>query len=477
MDVDVCGLTALELLDAYVQRIVSPVEVVDAVFERIDALNPSINAFLTLARDAAKDDAHRAEDALAANEGSNRPLLGIPVSIKDLTPTLGLRTTFGSLLSKDWVPDADSIVGERLRAAGAIILGKTNTSEFGWKGEAGNRLIGPTRNPWGLSRTSGGSSGGAAAAVASGMGPIAHGSDGAGSVRIPAAFCGVFGMKPSFGVVPYHPASPIGALAHTGALSRTVADARLLLSVMSGADPRDRFSIDQRIRAGSSSPEGLAGTKVAWSVDLGHASVETEVIEITSRAVAVFEELGCEVVETQPNFGDPYDALDSIWAAAHAGSHRDNLEEVRELVDPGRLAVIERGRSLSAQDVGRAHIDLSRFAADVLAFMEPFDLLVTPTLPLAAFEAGADQPGSVAGRETEYLSWTPFTYPFNITGQPAATVPCGLDSRGLPVGLQIVGRWRDDEAVLRAATAFEGVRPWPRLAPLSPARSQRALPS
>ena len=470
MDVDVCGKSALELLDAYTRRIVSPVEVVDAIFERIDALNPSLNAFVTLARDDARVDALRVEDALETNEGPPRPLLGIPISIKDLTPTRGLRTTFGSLLSKDWVPGTDSVVVERLRAAGAIILGKTNTSEFGWKGEAGNRLIGPTRNPWGLSRTSGGSSGGSAAAVASGMGPIAHGTDGAGSVRIPAAFCGVFGMKPSFGVVPYHPASPVGTLAHTGALSRTVADARLLLSVMSGGDPRDRFSIDQRIPAESSSTEGLAASRVAWSVDLGHAPVETEVVEITSRAVAAFEELGCDVVEAQPDFGDPYDALESIWAAAHAGAHRDDLDEVRELIDPGRLAVIERGRALGAQDVGRAHIDLSRFASDVLAFMEPFDLLVTPTLPLAAFEAGADQPGSVAGKETEYLSWTPFTYPFNITGQPAATVPCGFDSQGLPVGLQIVGRWRDDETVLRAAAAFESIRPWPRLAPLSTTR-------
>ena len=208
MDVDVCGKSALELLDAYTRRIVSPVEVVDAIFERIDTLNPSLNAFVTLARDDARADALRVEDALEANEGPPRPLLGIPISIKDLTPTRGLRTTFGSLLSKDWVPGTDSVVVERLRAAGAIILGKTNTSEFGWKGEAGNRLIGPTRNPWGLSRTSGGSSGGSAAAVAAGMGPVAHGTDGAGSVRIPAAFCGVFGMKPSFGVRALPPGQP-----------------------------------------------------------------------------------------------------------------------------------------------------------------------------------------------------------------------------------------------------------------------------
>ena len=398
----------------------------------------------------------------AAPRVTGGALCGVPVSIKDMIATRGVRTTMGSLVLQDWVPDFDSPVAERLRNAGATLLGKTTTCEFGWKADSGNRVVGPARNPWRPDRTPGGSSGGAAAAVAAGLGPVAIGSDGAGSVRIPAAFCGVFGIKPSCGVIPVFPGSPIESLSHVGVLSTTVADAALVLDVVAGPDPRDRFSLpDSGVSYASAIAGPLGALRVAWSPDLGYASVEPEVAELTAAAAAVFETLGCRVSEATPAWDDPYPHLDTIWSTAHAASHRHDLEQVRHLLDPGRLEMIERAMSITGIELASAHAAKSTFAEAVRQFMDGYDLLLTPTLPLTAFEAGADQPSQMAGKPTEYLSWTPFTYPFNIAGLPAASVPCGT-SDGLPVGLQIVGGWRQDALVMRAAAAFEEAAPWPR---------------
>jgi aspartyl-tRNA(Asn)/glutamyl-tRNA(Gln) amidotransferase subunit A len=341
------------------------------------------------------------------------------------------------------------------------MLGKTNTPEFGWKGDSGNRVVGPSHNPWLRGRTAGGSSGGGAAAVAAGFGPIAQGSDGAGSIRIPCGFCGVFGHKPSFGLVPQYPPSVMGDLSHMGPMTRTVRDAALLMNVGAGADYRDRFSWTSGIDyLAALDRTEIKGLRVAWSVDLGYAAVEPFVRETTARAARRFEDLGCHVEEVNPGLPNPWEMVDTIWASATAGTHRDDLAQVRDQLDPGRVKVAEHGLTMTAADLASAMIRRNAYCLDMQRFMRDYDLLLTPTLPCTAFRAGDDHPGSVDGVPSTYLSWTAFTYPFNMTGQPAATVPCGFDSVGLPIGLQIVGRSRDDVTVLRAAAAFEEIAPW-----------------
>ena len=461
MDVlDLCYLSALDLRKLYQRREVSPVEVTRAVLSHIDQIDSTINAFVTVTPEMALEQARAAELAYGNSE-TPPPLAGIPVSLKDLTPTKGIRTTRGSLLSKDWVPEFDAPIVERLYAAGVVLLGKTNTPERGWKGDSGNRVVGPAQNPWKHGRTAGGSSGGAAAAVAAGMGPLAQGTDGAGSVRIPSAFCGVFGMKPSWGLVPQFPPSLVELFSHVGPIARTVRDAALLLTVIAGADPRDRISLPLSPDFAADLEGGAGHLRVAWSADLGYASVDPEVRQIAAAAAARFSELGCRVEEDHPNLEDPWDSIVRVvWASGFAGAHLHDFDEVRDLLDPGLVAVIEEGHTFSAAELAAAYASRNDYYEGWRKFMQNYDLFLTPTLPVTAFSAGDDHPGQICGQPTTYLGWTKFTYPFNITGQPAATVPCGFAGNGLPVGLQIAGRWRDDLTVLRSAAAFEDLAPW-----------------
>jgi aspartyl-tRNA(Asn)/glutamyl-tRNA(Gln) amidotransferase subunit A len=458
---DVCYLSAIELRERYRRRELSPLEVTGLILERIGKLNPSLNAFLTVTVERALEDARAAERAYGG-EGEPGPLAGIPISIKDLTPTAGIRTTMGSLLYQDWIPDEDGPFVERVNAAGAVMLGKTNTPEYGWKGDSGNRLIGPTHNPWKHGATAGGSSGGAAAAVAAGLGPLAQGSDGAGSIRIPSGFSGIFGLKPTLGLVAYYPASAVEVLSHLGPMTRTVRDAGLLLNVVGRQDDRDRYSYPTETDFVAACDGGISGLRVAWSPDLGYAPVDPEVRDITSRAAQRLSDLGAHVEEVDPGIADPWDTLDTIWLAAQAGRHKDDFDEVRELIDPGRIKLVERGRKLTAVDLYNAHVQRTGLYHQWRRFFEDgrWDLLVTPQLPVTAFPAGDDHPGTIDGKPVNYLGWTAFTYPFNLTGQPAATVPCGFAANGLPVCLQFVGRWRDDATVLRAAAAYEEMAPW-----------------
>ncbi|MFN8593398.1 MAG: amidase [Thermomicrobiales bacterium] len=455
--------TGTELIDLYKRRAVSPIEVTQAVLRRIEQINPALNAFVTITPELAMRQARDAERAYA--QGTAGPLAGVPVSIKDLTPTRGIRTTRGSLLSADWIPEDDAPVVERLYAAGAVMLGKTNTPELGWKGDSGNRVFGPTYNPWRRDRTAGGSSGGAAAAVAAGLGPLAQGSDGAGSIRIPASFCGIFGIKQSFGIVPQFPPSAVGDLSHIGPMTRSVADAALMLNVIVGEDPRDRLSISTGRDYLEGLERGVAGMRIAWSPTLGYASVNAEVAEKTAEAAAVFKDLGAEVVEIDPAAPSPKTVIDVVWSSAMAGYFAGRLDEVGPLIDPGLLRVVREAESITGADVGQAFQTRNAYYTAIREFMGDFDLLLTPTLPLTAFRAGDDEPEGFDREGMAPLDWTPFSYPFNLTGQPAATVPCGFDHRGLPIGLQIVGRWRDDPSVLRAAAAFEKARPWRQKTP------------
>lgn len=461
---DIAFTSALDLKAQFKDRALSPVEVTRALLERIERVNPPLTAYVTVAADKALEQAAAAERAYAAG-GEPGPVMGIPFSIKDLTATKGIRTARGSLLDPDWVPDENAPVVERMLRAGGVLLGKTNTPELGWKGDSGNRVFGPTQNPWRLGRTAGGSSGGAGAAVAAGLGPLAQGSDGAGSIRIPAAFCGVFGFKPSFGLVPQYPPSAVGDLSHLGPITRTVRDAALMLDVIAGADPRDRLSRSGTGGYLAACDGGIAGLRVAWSPDLGHAAIEPDVVtraEVAARRFA--EDLGCHLEQAHPDLPDPWEIVDPMWAGALAAVFAGNLPEVRDRLDSGLLAEVDRAGRFSGVQVAAAHRARNAYYGVWREFMDDYDLILTPTLPCVAFSAGADHPGTVAGRPTSYLGWTPFTYPFNLTGQPAATVPCGFVD-GLPVGLQIVGRPRDDGTVLRAAAAFEEAAPWTQFLP------------
>ena len=460
---DVCYLSALELRARYRRRELSPVEVVAAVLERTERLQPRLNAFVTVTRELAEEQARSAEAAY--RDGSAGPLAGIPLSIKDLMPTRGVRTTMGSLLSQDWVPDFDAPVVERLLDAGGVLLGKSNTPEFGWKGETSNRVAGTSHNPWRHGRTPGGSSGGGAAAVAAGLGPLAQGSDGAGSIRIPCCFCGLFGLKPSFGLVPQYPASAVELLSHVGPMTRTVEDGALMLGVMAGADDRDPNTWSEPrdyLAALEESPAGsVAGARVAWSPDLGSATVDPEVAQLTAAAAHRFAELGYEVEEATPPVGDPWELVNVIWGTGEGAVHGEGFAAVRERLDPGLVQIIEGAYRVSGLQLAAAQRARLDYYHRMREFMVRYELLLTPTMPLPAFPAGLDRPRRIGDEELDAgLSWTPFTYPFNITGQPAATVPCGFTGGGLPVGLQIVGRRRADLAVLAAAAAFETAQPW-----------------
>lgn len=458
---DLAWRPALELAGLIRDKQISPVELTAALLERIEALHGRLNAFCLVTPDVARIAAREAEIAVMKREPLGL-LHGVPVSIKDVLYTRGIRTTGGSRLYTELVPEEDHPAVARLRAAGAVILGKTNTAELGHKALTDNPLFGPTRNPWDPARTPGGSSGGAAAAVASGLGPIALGTDGGGSVRIPAAFCGIVGVKPSFGRVPETPGFPgWDHVGHTGPLARTVRDAALVLDAIAGPDDRDRASLPRE--AGSyvaACDEGIAGLNVAWSPDLGYAAVEDGVLAVAGNAAAEFEALGCHVEVVNPGWESPEAAFSTIVAAQFHAAWGDALSTAEEQMDPTLARFIRRGARVSTREYLQAMTEASTYWREVRAFLERFDLLLTPVTAVPPFPGDGRVPREIAGREVSALGWMPFTYPFNLTGQPAASVPAGWTDDGLPIGLQIVGRRHADRTVLAAAAAYEAAWPW-----------------
>jgi Asp-tRNA(Asn)/Glu-tRNA(Gln) amidotransferase A subunit family amidase len=459
---DLAYTPATVLADEIRARRLSPLELIDHVLERAERLQPTLHAFITLDPERARESA-RAADAAVMRGDQLGPLHGIPVSVKDLEPTAGLRTTYGSKFFEDFVPDFDGAVAGRLRAAGAIIFGKTNTPHFGYKDMADNLVAPTTRNPWHLERTPGGSSGGAAAAVAAGIGPLAHGSDGAGSIRIPASLCGVFGFKGSLGLVPYWPNADFwAARSHNGPLTRTVRDAALMLNAIAGPDPRDPTSLDLPPRdwlAACSTPD-LKGLRVAWSADFGYAAVDPEVRQVTAAAARRFEELGCTVEDVTPGWDDPTEWASLLWDFTFGSRNIERAEQHPEWIEPSMMQMIERGLGASARQLGQAHLARTTFYEQARAFMARFDLLLTPQMPCVAWGIDA-WPTEIGGRVlTSLFEHLPFTYPFNLTGWPAASLPCGFSSDGLPIGLQVVANWHQDALCLRAAAAFEALQPW-----------------
>jgi aspartyl-tRNA(Asn)/glutamyl-tRNA(Gln) amidotransferase subunit A len=457
---DLPWLSAVELTALIRRKAVSPVEVVEAVLARLERLNPGLNAFCTVTAAEARDAAAAAEAAVMTGEPLGL-LHGVPFSVKDLVFTRHVLTTGGSRLYADHVPEEDAVCVERLKAAGGVMLGKTNTSEFGHKGVTDNPLFGITRNPWDPARTPGGSSGGAAAAVAAGLGPLAIGTDGGGSVRVPAAFCGLYGLKPSFGRVPQFPSfRGWETLSHTGPLARSVRDAALMLDVIAGPDDRDRHSLpgDSGPSFLSACDAGIAGLSVAWSPDLGHAVVDPEVADLCAGAAERFESLGCHVEVVRPTWDDPEEIFRVLAAAeTHAalGEHMAGGQLDRSLV-----ALLRFGSGITlAQYLSASHARHELWT-DVQRFLARFDLLICPTVAVPPFEVGRPGLKEINGRPVSPLGWMPFAFPFNLTGQPAATVPVGFTAAGLPVGLQIVGRRHADRTVLAASAAYEAAAPW-----------------
>jgi aspartyl-tRNA(Asn)/glutamyl-tRNA(Gln) amidotransferase subunit A len=457
---ELCFLSAVELGAAYRARSLAPSEVTEAVLHQIERVNPQINAFVTVTADLARVAALEADRRFAEGRVAG-PLDGVPVGIKDLSPTAGIRTTRGSRVYEWDVPTEDAPIVERLRRGGAIILGKTNTPEFGWKSPTDNPLFGPTRNPWHLERTAAGSSGGSAAAVACGMGPIATGGDGGGSIRQPASFCGVFGIKPTFGLVPMFPPSIAGTFVSEGPLSRTVRDSAVVLDVIAGDDPRDIFSAPGLdVTYSTACDGGIAGLHVAWSPDLGYAKVDPVVREITERAARQFEELGAHVEEAAPGWSDPYELFHTLFYSLVGGTVDALLPEWKGRLDPGLERIWEAGREVTAFDIARAQRTRNDLQLTAAAFFARYDLLLTPTMTLPPFPIGINFPENVSGEAVTGMQWTAFTFPFNLTGNPAASVPAGWTVDRLPVGLQVVGRRWQDDVVLRACAGFEAIQPW-----------------
>ena len=453
---DLCALTATELVDAFRKKTLSPVEVTSAVLKRIEALNPVLNAFNLVDAEGAISQAKASEARWLA--GQPKGLLdGVPVSIKDLLLTKGWPTLRGSKTVDPKGPwNDDAPASARLREHGAVLLGKTTTPEFGWKGVTDSPLTGITRNPWNKAKTPGGSSGGAAAAVASGMGPLAVGTDGGGSIRIPCGFSGLFGIKCSFGRVPAWPLSPFGTVAHVGPMTRSVADAALLLNVLALPDARDWHALPYEPRDWRTGLEqGVADLRIAYSPDLGYAKVDPEVAAIVKAAVRILEELGAKVEEKNPGFEDPAPLFMTHWFSGAAFLLKGIPKDRHKLIDPGLLEVAAQGEKVGAHDVLDAQLKRGALGAHMNLFHRDYDLLVTPTLSVAAFDAGKEFPEN----NRRWTDWTPFSFPFNLTQQPAASIPCGLTRAGLPVGLHLVGPKHADALVLRAARAFETVRP------------------
>lgn len=462
---DLCFTPATGLVRLIASRAVSPVEVVAAVLERAEALDPRLNAICTWTAERAMDQAREAERAVMRGADLG-PLHGVPTTIKDLAFTKGVRTMAGSHVHADRVPSEDAPFVERLAAAGAISIGKTTVPEFGWKGCGDSPLTGVSHNPWKHGTNAGGSSTGAAICAAAGIGPIHQGSDGAGSIRIPAAFCGVYGLKPSFGRVPYHPVTNNDLMSHVGPITRTVADAALMLRVMAGPDDRDVASLpDAPEDYPARLDEGIAGLRVAFSPALGHLRVDGEVADVVRDAVRAFEDLGCHVEERDPGWDDPMEMEHLYYSANFAGNVGPLLEEWEDRMDPGMVACARDGMRHSAADYVRARGRRNAFYDQVRRFFERYDLLLTPSLSVAAFPVGRLIPEHWEQHPWDWIRWAGFSYPFNLTWVPAATCPCGLTPDGRPVGLQIVAGRHRDLRVLQASRAFEQARPWARRRP------------
>jgi aspartyl-tRNA(Asn)/glutamyl-tRNA(Gln) amidotransferase subunit A len=455
---DLATLGAAELVHLFRTKQASPVEAARAAIDRIDKFNPVYNAYCFVDRDAALSMAAESE-ARWIRGAPLSDIDGVSASVKDIILSRGWPTLRGSRstnLNQAWDDDAPAVA--RLREAGAVLLGKTTSPEFGWKGVCDSPLTGITRNPWNEKMTSGGSSGGAAVAAAFGMGCLHIGTDGGGSIRIPAGFSGIFGIKPTFGLVPAYPLSMFGTIAHLGPMTTSVDSAARMLTVMARPDERDWFSLPYRKQDFSIELDaGVRSLRIALSTDLGYVRVDPEVETLVEKAAEIFVELGATVVRIDPGFQDPFEIFRAHWFTGAANQRRAIPAEKHSLLDPGFNRIADAGEQIGHMEYIAAVNARANLGHHMSMFHRDFDILLTPTLPIPAFEAGYVAPPGED--QFNWMSWTPFSFPFNLTQQPAASVPCGFTSGGLPVGLQIVATKYRDDLVLKAARAYESIRP------------------
>ncbi len=458
MATDLLYMGAVELRELILAGEISPVELLDQSLARLEEVEPRLNCFVTVTEDIARSAARAAEKAVM--DGDPPGLLhGLPLSIKDLIAMNGIRCTFGSKSAADNIAAVDAPSVERVRAEGGVIVGKTTTPEFGCKAVGDSPLTGITRNPWNLSKTPGGSSAGAAASVAAGVTPLALGTDGGGSVRIPASLTGLFGLKPQFARVPVFPASGAPTLSHVGPMARTVRDAALLLAALAGFDRRDPFSVAGPVPDFlGACDQPVKGMRVAWSPTLGYARPTREVAEICERAVMTLDDLGCDVELVEEVMADPIDMWMSEFYAGTGTRLSSVLNERPELLDPALPDDLASGLDQTIGQYWTQVFSRYQFREDMRRFMEAYDLLVSPALPVPAFDVGLDVPPQMP--EENAISWVSYPYPFNLTGQPSASLPAGFTGDGLPVGLQLVSNSFREVDILRAGAAFEAARPW-----------------
>ncbi len=455
---------AAALQRAYRARELSPCEVVDAALARIAACDPRLNPFVLVDGEAARRQARAAERRWLAGAPCG-PLDGVPVTIKDMNDVHGWPTRAGSRLTSSMPVRSDASPVARLRAAGAVFLGKTTTPEFGWAGVTESPLTGSTRNPWDPACTAGGSSGGAAVAAALDLGLLHLGGDGGGSIRIPAAFCGVFGIKPSFARVPRYPQHSPLRLTQAGPLTRSVADAALMLDVIAAPDRRDWMALphDSLAPCSGQLDGGIDGWRIAYAAEFAGGSADTAVRTRVEAALETLADLGADIIPIADPLGPLGELFTRYWQAAQAYAQHHRSRDERRLMDAGLVALLEAGEQYSFVDF--AELMRARLAVGerLTALLAEHDLLATPSLPLAAFPAGGQVPPARAF--ATWIDWAHYSYPFNLGGQPAASCPCGFTAAGLPVGLQLVGPMYADGAVLRAARAFERAAPFALPAP------------
>lgn len=457
MTSELAYMTIRDIRAAFSRGDLSPVELLDDVLGRIEAIEPRLNTFAHIDYDGAREAARASEDRLRKRQALG-PLDGVPTSVKDLIAVRGMPQRFGSRASSDASMTVDAPASQRLRAAGAVIIGKSTTSEFGCKAVGDSPLTGITRNPWNTDMTPGGSSAGAAAMVAAGLVPFAVGTDGGGSVRIPASLCGLFGIKAHFGRVGVYPTSATPTLAHVGPLARTVEDAAIALSVIGGCDRRDPFAVTGPQPDYASAPRHRRQLRrIAWSPTLGYARVDPEVAELTRAAVQRIAALGYEVEEVDHVMDDPIDLWMAEFYAGVGTRLRTTIEENPEAIDPAVLEVLRPALAQEMRDYYSSVFTRYDFRDKMRAFFEEYDLLLSPTLPVAAFATGLDLPPG--HEDMSIVSWAAFTYPFNLTGQPAASIPAGFTRAGLPVGLQAVSAGHDEMSILSLAAHLEADQP------------------
>jgi amidase len=442
-------------------------ETLDAHLKQIERVNPQVNAIVTLVADQARKNAGKADEA-QAHGATLGPLHGLPIAHKDLVETAGIRTTFGSRIFKDYVPTQDAILVERIRNAGAICLGKTNTPEFGAGSQTFNAVFGATKNPHDLTKTCGGSSGGAAVSLACGLIPFADGSDSGGSLRNPAAFCGVVGFRTAPGRVAH---AAVGdswsTISVSGPMARNVRDVALLLSVMAGPDPRCPISIaEPGSRFAGNLDRSFKGVRVAWFKDMGGIPFDARVLTAVNAQRKSFEGLGCIVEEAEPDWTGALDAYDTLRAWGYASSQAANIRQHRDLVKDTIQWEAERGSKLSAADIAHAHTLRSKAWDNMRVFQEKYEYFITPTTQLPPFDVTQPYPAEVAGvKMSTYIEWMKTCMMISALETPSISMPCGFTDEGLPIGLQIVGRHRDEWSVLQLAHAFEQATPATRRRP------------